>query len=132
MCSFPNIRSGLYAFDQNIHPAKDEEFVFISGSFESSSCEDWLPKIDYGNTEFNSRECLNNEPLQTGENKKIAIKSINKGDDNKSKLSGGQIAGIVVGCVASVAIIVIVIVIIIRKKNKNNSNNENDNVEVNL
>ncbi|KAK8838106.1 hypothetical protein M9Y10_036058 [Tritrichomonas musculus] len=41
--------------------------------------------------------------------------------DSGNKLSAGQIAGIVVGCIAGVAIIVAVVIILIKKK-KNAAN----------
>ena len=37
-------------------------------------------------------------------------------DDEKKGLSGGAIAGIVIGCIAFVAIVVVVVVILIKKK----------------
>ena len=63
------------------------------------------------------------------EEKQIIIK-YDSPPKQKNKLNPGQIAGIVIGCIAGVAIIVILVVLIVIKKSKNktkNSENENDN-----
>ena len=55
--------------------------------------------------------------MQSYENKKIVIKST----DKKGKgLTGGQIAGIVIGCVALIAFVVVVVIIVIKKKKGDN------------
>lgn len=67
------------------------------------------------------------------ENKKIVVQydpSIKKPDDGdgKNKLSGGQIAGIVIGVVAAVAIVVVVVIIVIRRKRNFVSSSDNEEV----
>lgn len=112
-----------------VNPASNKEYVLINGLFENNMCDNWLQKIDYGNSGFNLKNCVSNA-LQETEDQRIVLKSIveNKGgkSNNGNKLNGGQIAGIVIGCVLGVAIIVIVVVFIIKKKNSSHSESQDD------
>lgn len=108
---------------KNSNPVGNNDYQLISGQFGENKCNEWLQKIEYSNSGFNTKECLdNNELLSYSENKKIVIKmAVNS---KKSKLTTAAIIGIVVGCVAAVAIIIIVVVIVVYKKKKAGISNE--------
>lgn len=120
--------------NNKISPLQDEEYTIVSGIFEIDGCEKWIEKIQLENTGFNSKTCEDNLALDN-ENKRIVIKANkpkpnpddeNGENNNKSGLNGGQIAGIVIGCIAGVAIIAIIIFIVIKKRmNSGNSASEN-------
>ena len=115
--------------NDNTKPFKNQEYTLISGLFEENMCESWLNYLEYGNSGFNSKFCEDN-PLLSHENKQIVIKM--NSENNKSKLNGGQIAGIVIGCIAGVAIIVVSIFCIIRMKNKRDqSESQDENIHPN-
>ena len=107
---------------KDIHLLLNQEYTFVTGMFDDNQCEKWLESIDYGNTDFNTKNCLVNQ-LLSGENKKIVMKVTNS-DKKGNKLSGGQIAGIVIGCIAGVAIIAVAIFFIIKRKKSMESDNE--------
>ncbi|KAK8881142.1 hypothetical protein M9Y10_003872 [Tritrichomonas musculus] len=114
----------------NEKPVSNKEYVLINGLFEKNMCVSWLQRINYGNCGFNLRSCIYN-PLQETEDQRIVLKNaVEEGpggkSNNGSKLSGGQIAGIVIGCIAGVAIIVIAVVFIIKKKNSSQSESQDD------
>lgn len=71
------------------------------------------------------------------EKKSLVVKYVDTSnggnDNNKSKLRGGKIAGIVIGCIAGVTIIALIIVIIIKKKNgQQGSSDQGDDGKVEL
>ena len=106
------------------HPKKNSEYTFVAGLFEEKMCSEWLKSIDYGDSDFNVKSCEDNiEDLLSMENKRIVLKSTN---DEKShgKLSTGQIVGIVIGCVAFVAVVVVVVVIVVIRKKDNKGKSE--------
>lgn len=114
----PFLRGTFNDPPQNNSPAKNEDYTLVVGQFEENKCEEWLSRIEFKNSNFNSKSCeVNDEKLLSYENTKIVIKST----DKKGKgLTGGQIAGIVIGCFAAVAIVVVVVIIVIKKKKGDN------------
>lgn len=103
----------------------DEDYFLVSGLFELNKCNEWLTKINYQNSGFNMKGCINNEVVQEAVDQRIVIKTT-ENNKNQNKLSTGQIVGIVIGCVAGVAIIVIIIIIVLRFKRRPKSENENE------
>ena len=58
--------------DQNNSPAKNEDYTLVVGQFEENKCEEWLSRIDFKNSDFNSKSCdVNDKKMQSDENKKI-------------------------------------------------------------
>lgn len=112
--------------DGNNSPSKNEDYTLVIGQFEENKCEEWLSKIDYKDSGFNSKSCEDNsERLRAYENQKIVIKRT----DKKGKgLNGGQIAGIVIGCVAAVAIVVVVVIIVLKKKKNADNQSESESI----
>lgn len=93
-----------------------ENFDVISGLFQNQKCEEWLDKINFGNSGFDTKKCIDiTNSAYLSQQLKIVL-SKEKSKDKSSKLSTGAIIGIVVGCVAFVAIIVVVVVVVVRKK----------------
>ena len=43
--------------DQNNSPAKNEDYTLVVGQFEENKCEEWLSRIDFKNSDFNSKSC---------------------------------------------------------------------------
>lgn len=106
-------------------------YALIEGSFENK-CSAWHEKLKIGDTDFKERDCINAAGVSTlAEAESLVVRiPAGKNQEDGNKLSVGQIAGIVVGCVVGVAIIVIVVVVVIIKKKKNDqSSNENGNDE---
>lgn len=113
-------------------PTMDEEYILVSGLFELNKCNEWLTKINYHNSGFNMKGCINNEVVQEAVDQRIVIKTTENNNKIKNKLSTGQIVGIVIGCVAGVAIIVIIIIIVLRYKRRPKSENENEAADTQL
>lgn len=112
-------------------PIYNADYILVSGLFDENLCENWLTNLEYGNSGFNSKNCEMNE-LLSAEDKRIVLKAVDsKDDDNKGGLSGGQIAGIVIGVIAGVAIIIVAVICVIKRKNRNNSESQdaNDNAD---
>ena len=112
--------------DENNSPSKNEDYTLVVGQFEENKCEEWLSKIDYKDSGFNSKSCQDNsERLRAYENQKIVIK---RTDKKGNGLTGGQIAGIVIGCVAAVAIVVVVVIIVLKKKKNADDQSESESI----
>ena len=121
----------------NTSPPDNHKFLLFQGSFVDK-CEDWIKIIKYGDTSFNDGVCEDIKKLailQEDKSVNVFVNPNKGGDkgDTGSKLSAGQIAGIVIGCIAGVAIIVAVVIIVIKKKNNQDSTAESaDGEEVDL
>lgn len=129
--NFSNLPSSISIInslnDDKKNPNENKEYKIVEGTFNNVKCNDWISLIDFADTGFNSKYC--SDILLDSEEKQIIIK-YDSPPKQKNKLNPGQIAGIVIGCIAGVAIIVILVVLIVIKKSKNktkNSENENDN-----
>lgn len=119
---------------------KDKQFLIFQGTF-TSTCASWKDALNFSDTFFNNAECENYSPALE-ESRSLVINRVNEETktppeeekkNNGDKLSKGQIAGIVVGVIAGVAIIAIIItVVVIKKKKKENSADESDKVQVDL
>lgn len=94
-------------------------YLLFQGTF-TESCNSWLSNIEYGDTQFNNGVCddYNAAWMLAKENKSLLVFDDPDKEDGDSgkKLSAGQIAGIVVGCIAGVAIIVAVVIILIKRR----------------
>lgn len=82
-------------------------------------CENQKFTVIKVSEESSSYQTISEEPVASDDDPPVSPNS-----NGKNKLSGGEIAGIVVGCVSGVAIIVVVVVIVIKKKKKANSSSE--------
>lgn len=140
--SNPIIKGYLYSIPQKIvlqklnddlSPDSDKNIIFVSGWFYNSSCDSWLDKVDFGNSGFNKKFChtTNTSTLikileddNRNEVYQSLVVSYSKTDEKGTKLSIGAIIGIVVGCVALVAIIIITVILIVKKKKQQVSNSE--------
>lgn len=104
---------------QGGNPPKKQVYKIIRGRF---NCDQWKDRLSIKDSGFNQKQCnaLNNN--EEGKEEAQLLEEIIKEqelsiqNDGKKKLSGGQIAGIVIGCVAAVAIIVIIVICIVHKK----------------
>lgn len=91
-------------------PVKDTEYLLFEGTFEKG-CDNWANSINLKGNQFNKKICKSFEDQRLQEfHGSLFVKK------GKNKLSAGQIAGIVIGCVAFVAIVVIVVVLVKKRK----------------
>ena len=95
--------------------------IIASEQFDLCSKLNGLVKFQDGKDGDISTKCENHD------NKKILLLSAKEKEGKKNKLGAGAITGIVIGCVAAVAIIAIVVIILIRRKRNNFSNDEDEN-----
>lgn len=115
--------------DVDSKPQDGQEYLLFKGIF-TNKCEDWKNKINFDNSNFNEGACRDLNSLETLQEEKTlkVFYNVDKKQENDNKLSAGQIAGIVIGCVAGVAIIVaVVVIVIIKKKRSQLSTDEYDN-----
>lgn len=112
----------------NKGPQKNKEYEIINGIFDYSHCNDWLGKLDFGDSGFDQKYCqkiYTNKANMLSDTIEVLIAKNTK--SNKGGLSAGAIAGIVIAIIVVIAIVVVVVIIVLRRKNKNNgSSNEND------
>lgn len=113
-------------------PIQGKDYLLFQGDFKDG-CQNWAALIELKDTSFDSKKCnplSGNQRLLEGGSLVVRYDNVEpkKGDDGK-KLSGGQIAGIVVGCVAGVAIIVVVVIIVIKKKKQGNQDSNDEGVQ---
>ena len=99
------------------------DYTLFAGTFVEG-CESWSNAItNLADTGFTSKKC--NDPLLAqGEDKRLDLQYQPDSGKGGNKLSKGAIAGIVVGCVAAVAIVVVVVIIVIRKKKQQNASSD--------
>lgn len=111
----------------NAKPVINADYTLLSGFFPSNNCEEWISKINYGNSEFSSIRCENiNENNSLF--KKIIVKALPKTyTKQKTMLVENDIKGIAIGCTSITLFIAIIIFLIVRYKKKKElkSNDEN-------
>lgn len=109
-------------------PLKSVDYIILQGDFETS-CDEWKGFTNIDDTLFNEKACVDYNAANAIllDQKSLVVRDNGKEpeNNNKNKLSGGAIAGIVIGCIAAVAIIVVVIVLVMRKKKNTDSSDEN-------
>ena len=116
--------------NERFNPIVNKEYTLMSGMFEENSCENWIKIINFGNTGFDSKDCIINDPLLAYENKRIVIKANSLNDEKSNKkLNGGQIAGIVIGCIALIVLCILVVFFIIKWKNNRNKSESQDQID---
>ena len=115
--------------NQNGKPPKNQRFNIIRGRF---NCGQWRDLLSMDGTGFNKKTCSvlsdGNDNDNNGNDVdetttaapamllEEAMQELSIHNDGGKKLSGGQIAGIVIGCIAAVALIIIIVVCVVRKK----------------
>lgn len=104
-------------------PAKDIEYLLFEGSFEKG-CDIWADAINLKGNQFNKKICRTFEDQRLQEYYgSLFVKK------TKNKLSAGQIAGIVIGCVAFVANVIVVVVVVLKKRKKDDSSQGIDELD---
>lgn len=99
------------------------DYTLFAGTFVDG-CESWSNAItNLADTGFTSKKC--NDPLLAqGEDKRLDLQYQPDSGKKGNKLPAGAIAGIVIGCVAVVAIVVVVVIIVIRKKKQQDASSD--------
>lgn len=113
--------------DSSKLPEDNEKYLLFQGTF-TTTCNEWKGRINYGSAHFNDGVCEDIQSLMTLNEKKSLniLHNPNLKSDKGKKLSGVQIAGIVIGVVLGIALIVVAVIIVIKvMKRRQNTTDEN-------
>lgn len=104
--------------NDNVVPPDNSEYILFSGHF-TYNCNNWTNVIQFGSTLFNENSCISIDGLHIlDENSSLIVRYNDNQQNHKKhkKLSGGQIAGIVIGCVAFCVLVIVIVIVVVKKK----------------